>query len=286
MPAEYSITIRPKHSIVPNGAHNKLRLSAIVAESCRVGNHWFKIGNGALESSFGWPAHSISPDRPFAAIMSGLPELRPLTEFLANIAIYNFEPERMRPPYKIDGRLGLERNGRNLSAIIGNLQIDDPSRLKRIVEYLAVILPSFSSVERLAIGEFETLQFRQGGASLGTTQVSEGTLRALAVLTAALGSTSATAIGIEDPETALLPGAVAVIRDALDEGSASHQILIASQSPELLDDTSLKPEQILAVDWIDGQTKIGPVTAPDAEMLRSRLLSAGELLHQSRLEPA
>jgi predicted ATPase len=145
-------------------------------------------------------------------------------------------------------------------------------------------------------GKNETLEFRQ---EVGTNKnpwrftaenMSDGTLRALGVLTALFqslngGPLRVPLVGIEEPEAAVHPGAAGVLRDGLKTASASTQVIVTSHSPDLLDDKSVDAEWILAVTNINGETKIGPLDEADRSVIRDRLYTAGELLRQGQLEP-
>jgi hypothetical protein len=60
---------------------------------------------------------------------------------------------------------------------------------------------------------------------------------------------------------------------------------VTSHSPELLDNEEVSTDDILAVVFEDGRTKIGPVDEVSRSVLRDRLFSAGELLWQRHLLP-
>jgi predicted ATPase len=118
--------------------------------------------------------------------------------------------------------------------------------------------------------------------------MSDGTLRALAVLTALFQGNrdySPTLVGIEEPETALHPAASAALREALQRASEQTQVIVTSHSPDLLDDVSLSVESLLAVVAKAGETKIAPLDAASSDVLRGHLFSAGELLRLNQLAP-
>ena len=94
-----------------------------------------------------------------------------------------------------------------------------------------------------------------------------------------------TLVGIEEPETALHPGASSALREALARAARSTQIIVTSHSPDLLDDSSVDADQILAVVSDDGETKLGRVDAASHDAIRQHLFSAGELLKLSQLQP-
>ena len=120
----------------------------------------------------------------------------------------------------------------------------------------------------------------------------DGTLRALGVLVAvvqAAGSPSSrpiSLIGIEEPEVAILPEAAGKLMDALHEAAHWVQIVITTHSPDLLDQGHVDPDQILAVEAVDGATAIGPIEDAMRQTIRDKLYTAGEVLRLEQMVPA
>ncbi|MFC7753377.1 AAA family ATPase [Tsukamurella soli] len=166
--------------------------------------------------------------------------------------------------------------------------------MERIEEYLQVVVPGMHSVTTEQLGNWENLSFSQdvlGAKSpwrFAAQSVSDGTLRALAVLVAlfAPNATSPGVVGIEEPESALHPGAAGVLLDALREASEERQVLVTSHSPDLLDRADISVDQIRAVRSIDGRTVIGPLDAAGTYAMRERLFTPGELLRSDQLQPS
>jgi predicted ATPase len=138
------------------------------------------------------------------------------------------------------------------------------------------------------------LEFRQElgdghPAKFFAQSMSDGTLRALGVLTAAFQQSAVgidpAVVGIEEPEAAVHPAAAAVLREALAEASESRQLLVTTHSPDLLDDPDLDPLAILAVDSQHGATRVARPDRAGLSALRDRLYTAGELLRLGQLIP-
>lgn len=255
---------------------------------------FFRIERGRLvdcsESTF--PV--VTADRLALVAASGLTAFRPVFDALSTMGFYNLNPKLMRELQKPqDGRL-LKPVGENIASVIGHLERVAPDRMKTIKEYLRSVVPMVHGMERKAIGPMETLEFRQDMAGAKhpwkflAQNMSDGTLRALGVLTALLQSNvdySPTLIGIEEPETALHPAASAALREVLVQAATHTQVLITSHSPDLLDDRSIDADSILAVVSEGGETKIAPLDDASRQMLRDHLFSAGELLRMNQLAP-
>lgn len=253
----------------------------------------FRIEKGrVMESSETFPA--ITADRLALVAASGFTAFRPVFDALTAMGFYNLNPKLMRELQKPqDGRL-LKPVGENIASVIGHLERVAPDRVQTIQEYLRTVAPMVHGMERKAIGPMETLEFRQEVAGAKNPwkflaqNMSDGTLRALGVLTALLQSNvdyAPTLIGIEEPETALHPAASAALREVLVQASQHTQVLTTSHSPDLLDDRSIDPDAILAVVSEGGDTKIAPLDSASRTMLREHLFSAGELLRMNQLAP-
>jgi predicted ATPase len=171
-----------------------------------------------------------------------------------------------------------------------------PNIKQRIEEYLARVVPGVLGFEATQVGHMETIRFRQRVVGSNAPwqfpaiNMSDGTLRALAVLTAlfqfhAPERATARLIGIEEPETALHPAAAGLLLDCLREGARERQVVITTHSPDLLDNDAITADQLLAVSAVDGKTTIGRVDAASRRALRESLYRAGELLRLGQLEP-
>ncbi|WP_368641906.1 AAA family ATPase [Castellaniella ginsengisoli] len=255
---------------------------------------FFRINKGQLRDSSETTFPSITADRLALVAASGFTAFRPVFDALTAMGFYNLNPALMRELQKPqDGRL-LKPVGENIASVIGHLERVAPERMEIIKGYLQSVVPMVHGMERKAIGPMETLEFRQEMAGARhpwkflAQNMSDGTLRALGVMTALLQSNvdySPTLIGIEEPETALHPAASAALREILVHASNDTQVLVTSHSPDLLDDLDIDADSILSVISEGGETKIAPLDEASRQVLREHLFSAGELLRKNQLAP-
>src|SRR5262249_35482681 len=154
-----------------------------------------------------------------------------------------------------------------------------PEAFVRVGRYLSAITEAVELLGVAHIGEYETVRFRivRDGKPLefDAASMSDGTLRALAALTAAFQRLPPphvflSVIGIEEPETALHPAAMRALVAALDEATLRTQILLTTHSADMLDNSTIRPENIRVVQMIDGQTFIGPVDEASVEIVRRK----------------
>jgi predicted ATPase len=114
--------------------------------------------------------------------------------------------------------------------------------------------------------------------------MSDGTLRALGLMTAVYQPQTPAVMAIEEPEATIHPGALGVILDVLRHASKRTQVIVITQSPEVLDADWLEDRHIRIVNWQDGATRVSPLDVRSREALRQHLMTAGELLRSRALE--
>jgi predicted ATPase len=212
------------------------------------------------------------------------------------MGFYNLSPEVMRDLQPPDPGEVLRRDGGNLASVLRSLSRDNPAARDRIVEFLASVVPGVVDVDTRHVGKKETLEFRQRvGANEApwrflAENMSDGTLRMLGILTALFQSGNGRGVrvplvGIEEPETAVHPGAAGALRDALQVAAHQIQVVVTSHSPDLLDDKDVSEDAILVVVNENGATRIGPLNEIDRGTIQKRLYTVGELMRFGTLKP-
>ncbi len=304
--AEYSF-------VLVEGQHSQVRvLSESLLLSERHGRRrcGYRVSDGLVEwigqevdwtirnPNGGFPPYVFrqqNPDRLLLSVIGSQPIVE-LSEELRASHVHNFSPSAIRSPKLITGRPFLARDGNNLArALEGILEID-PETIDRIQQYFSNVVPEIDRFQRSAVGnDYETIQFRLQPSRGGPTQtfdaasMSDGTLRVLAALVAAnqiyFPTNASGFVGIEEPETSLHPAAMRALVDALDEATLRTQILLTTHSAEMLDNPTIKPENIRVVQMIDGQTVIAPVDEASVDIVRRNLNTLGGLERDNLLEP-
>ncbi len=148
------------------------------------------------------------------------------------------------------------------------------------------------------MGPYEVVEFvdrrakddEYGHWRFSASEISDGTLRALGVLTALFqgrmgGDSQVSLVGIEEPEAGLHPHAAAVLLGALQDASVTTQVVVTTHSADLLYSDDIDIDSLLAVVAEDGVTTIGTVDEFGRSIIRDQLMTAGELLHQNLLRP-
>jgi predicted ATPase len=261
-------------------------------EECRLGTATYVVRAGEVARSTMSVAPPAAEDRLYLVNAAGLPEFRPVFDFLSMLGFYNVNPAAIRELQSPDKGDLLARDGSNLASVLERLEKLPDGTKTRIEEYLAKIVPGLEGVGPVRVGHMESLEFRQRveGAKdpwrFRAINMSDGTLRALAILVAAFqgrGERRQQFVGIEEPEVALHPAAAGCLRDALVDASRDAQILVTSHSPELLDDAAIPADDIIGVTSRDGTSELAPLDEATRSILSDRLYTAGELLRGNQL---
>ena len=232
-----------------------------------------------------------SPGHLFFPAAASLPVFRGALEGLRRIATYHIDPSSLRPSQPKRPYGPLARNGSNVASVLQRLEEHSFWR-QRVQASLAVIDPSLQGIAVHDLAERLGIEFQQSGlmdapVRFWAENMSDGTLHALGVLVAlyqyVLGTVSL--VGLEEPETALHPGASAALRDAIEEASFGVQVIVTSHSADLLDDKHVRPDSILAVCADPAGTRIGLLGEVERSVLRDKLFTVGELLRMEQLRP-
>ncbi len=279
----------------------------ITREECVVGAARYEVRDGVVQSVTvpddgrgGMPNDTTSrapramSDRLFLVTMSGHEAFRPAFDRLSRMGFYNVSPEQVRLYQRPETGDLLARDARNLASVIRRMASEQPpDALTRVTEFLQAVVPGIDRVESVPVGHMLSLVLTQRveGARdpwrFGAITMSDGTLRALAVLVALFQPAirEVPLVGIEEPETALHPAAAGLLFDALLAATRHTQVLVTTHSPDLLDHHELQPEQLLSVVATSGRTQIAPIDEASRDAMKNKLYTGGELLRASQLEP-
>lgn len=238
---------------------------------------------------------SVSPTEAFLPWVGGRiwGELR---RHLARMEFYSADTVSIRVPQDPDPGVRLHPDSDNLVSVLQRLKRDEPERLRRIEQFLSAILPGPVAIYGRDVSPYKVLEVDQVVAGrtyrFGASDLSEGTLAALGVLTALFqpvseqsGAREATLVGFEEPEYGLHPAAAEVLHDALREASAVRQVVVTTHSADMLDSTIGESEALLAVDLRDADTVLGPIDRASRNAVKQGLYTADELMRKGQVEP-
>ena len=179
-------------------------------------------------------------------------EFREIAELFRSIRYLHLVPQLIRDPDRYTGRQNDPYGGDFLEQVAQAPQNTRAARLRRILEVLRVAVPQLQELEfyRDEVRGTPHLRgkyrhWRPQGAWQNEDQFSDGTLRLLAVLWAALEDSGP--LLLEEPELSLHPGVVAQLPKMLAamQHRAGRQVLISTHSEAILRDESIGLNEVL-----------------------------------------
>ena len=185
---------------------------------------------------------------------------------------------------KVQDKRYLHDNAGNLAAFLYMLKQDYPAYYKRIVSIIRQVAPFFDDfiLEPISKSESIILEWKEKNSDMTffADQLSDGTLRMMALITLLLQPELPSFICIDEPELGLHPYAIEVLASLLKSASRESQIIISTQSVSLVD--QFEPEDIIVVDRHKG---ISTFERKNSEQLEDWLkdYSLGELWEKNVL---
>lgn len=192
-----------------------------------------------------------------------------VSRFLSSIRVFQLSPHTSRLPGVASPRAQLELHGENLPGAADFLRRNDAEAWASVESAMRTIIPTLEEISivytedrRLAV------QFRERGVGRpwNSSEVSDGTIQAFALLVAIFDSRVSTLV-IEELENALHPW---ILRRLLELCQDSpRQILLTSHSPVLL--TAVPPKTVNLMWMEQGRSSIAQVASMDPEVAQQVL---------------
>ena len=278
--------------------------STVVAE--------FMIKDGSLVTSdrnmMGLPSHSDSDfDTGYLALpillrlsrwMDGpnIDESVPVTSLIQNglgrlhrnltgMRFYHIFPNTIRGPQYPSNAPALEEDAANLASVIRELDESRSGSIlsERFRESLRLLIPGDTDTKVDLVGGYLVVKLKHdtidGDPWMDLSMESDGTVRLLGLLAALYQQRRPPVIGIEEPELAVHPGALAVLADVLNEAARRSQVIVTTHSPDLIDFLTdyRTVENLRIVELEDGATTVRQVPDNKVAVVKKHLSSPGEL---------
>lgn len=188
---------------------------------------------------------------------------RAVSRILGSTLVYQFHDtsstSRVRGKSQVDDNRALSEDGGNLAAMLYYTRLIKPEVYARIVETIRQAAPFFADfvLEPDRLNEkYISLRWRSrdGNHEFGPHQLSDGTLRFMALVTllSLPVDPSQSIIFIDEPELGLHPAAITLLADLLRVASTSSQVIVSTQSVTLVD--QFEAEDIIVAERADGQS--------------------------------
>ena len=219
--------------------------------------HWKHLGSGHSEAKIVEAAQSVEPfgaDSKTARMVVGL---------LKRCAVYQFHDtsrdSRLKKNCDAEENAYLRAHGGNLAAILYRLEHEDRQRFKSICGHIQRALPVFDRFEIEETYGKVMLRWKARGTdkTIGAHLTSDGSLRffALVTLLNLPPEMLPDVLLLDEPELGLHPAAVNLIGDMIKALADKRQVIVATQSPLLVD--AFRLDEILVLELRDeGRTTI------------------------------
>ncbi|MBD5384947.1 AAA family ATPase [bacterium] len=232
-----------------------------------------KLGYSSVPEK--WTFSEITHYKPETSLKhySGKTRGEYIKNYMSQIKKFHFHDTGYTSPFTAESNIVndsyfLYPQGANLAAFLHGIMNNHPMVYKRIIRMIQSVAPFFNDFYLMPneIGNIR-LQWTDKFSDVvyGPNDLSDGTLRFIALTVLFLQPEPPKVIVIDEPELGLHPVAIeklsGLIKSAANRGT---QVIVATQNAELI--SNFEPENILTVDQRDGESVI-------------KRLDAGELGH-------
>ena len=247
---------------------------------------WTWLGSGHRESRLVEIAQSIhdhTAAQHFPPDVINLTTARVIMHLLKGSAVYQFhntsDMSNLKKSWDVSDNVLLRTDGGNLAAILYRLEHEDFARYKTICNYITEVLPIFDQFHIDESFDRVYLRWRAKGTdkTIGANLTSDGSLRFFALITL-LNLPSEmlpTTILLDEPELGLHPSAINLVGSIIDSLSEKRQMIIATQSPLLVD--CFRLEKLVILEMKKHQTEFRRLNSSDYRAWLKDGFSTGEL---------
>ncbi len=232
-------------------------------------NHLFPLPSGLAQ------AQPIPPVNPVTASV--------IVNLLRNCSVYQFhdtsDSSNFKKTWDVTDDRQLRSHGGNLAAMLYRLERQDLRRYELICKQIARILPEFDcfSIEEDYGKVLLRWRAKWSRKTFGPHLTSDGSLRffALVTLLNLPPEMLPDVILLDEPELGLHPAAIALLGGMIKSLSVERQVIVATQSPLLVDAFDL--DEIFVLDLKQGQTRCRKLNIDDYQLWLEDGYSPGEL---------
>ena len=227
---------------------------------------WQHLGVGHEEAQIVETAQTGSPDGVNRKTASAVVHL------LRNCAAFQFhdtsDGSNIKMPWDVEDNNSLRSHGGNLAAVLYRLEHEDIRRFEQICRHIGRVLPVF---DRFQIEErYGKVMLRwkpkDAEETFGAHLTSDGSLRffALVTLLNLPPQMLPDVLLLDEPELGLHPAAIVLIGNMIKSLATERQVVIATQSPLLVDAFSL--DEIVVLELRDKRTEFRRLDADDYQI--------------------
>ena len=186
----------------------------------------------------------------------------PLGAYRTDIQIYSFDANAISAGARLEPEVRLDSNGGNLAVVLDQIHNLHPERFEQLNDEMGRWLPEFDRILFDTPGKGRrglVLRTREGHFQIDATDLSQGTLLALAILTLTYIHNPPSIVCLEEPDRGIHPRLLREVRDAMyrlsypenyGEKREPVQVIATTHSPYLLDLFKDHPEEVVIADKV------------------------------------
>ncbi|MFC5959284.1 AAA family ATPase [Streptomyces pratens] len=193
------------------------------------------------------------------------------------------------------GEVVLGERGEHLARVLSRLAWHKPWVKDTIDGYVSTMIENAAALDGKEFAEADLAYVvgrfleNSGHKQVDRWSLSDGTLRLAGVLAVLFQPRALNAsipfIGIEEPEISLHPPVLGALYDALVGASHNTQVMVTTQSADLLDNPAADPDHLLVVRDDGHGSTIGPIDETGRSLLADGVLTLPELLRSGEMRP-
>ena len=214
---------------------------------------------------------------------------RVIVNLLRNCAVYQFhdtsDTSDFKKKWDVEDNNQLRSHGGNLAAVLHRLEREDIKRFELICQHIGRVLPVFDRFQIEANYGRVSLRWKAKGTdkTFGAHLTSDGSLRffALVTLLNIPPEMLPDVLLLDEPELGLHPAAVTLIGGMIKALSEARQVIVATQSPLLVDAFDL--DEIFVLDLKEGRTEFRRLVPDDYRVWLDDSFTSGELWQKNLL---
>jgi predicted ATPase len=194
-------------------------------------------------------------------------------ESISNWMVYHFHDTSSTAPMRrseiVEDNHKLRHDASNIAPFLLKLKTKNSWRknYQEIIDAVRLVIPFFDDfrldVQQLGDAQKVKLSWQQKGSDfpMQPYHLSDGSIRFICLATALLQPFPPSAIVIDEPELGLHPEAIAILAELIQDAAKRTQIILATQSPNLLNEFSI--EDIVIANRKDGQSTLERLNRKD-----------------------
>jgi predicted ATPase len=233
------------------------------------GDHNSELAKSVLYIPERWteetsPEFHLSPTELLLAFPFIRPRLtRAFRSWLSRLCTFQVSPDASRRSGAPTPNPTLSVRGDNLPAVVNWLKAKQPKEWRQILQAMKDIVPELEDISIIYLHTRTLgLSFKENGVGRpwSTEEVSDGTIRSLAMLVACFDP-RVSGLVLEEPENSLHPWIIKEIVKHLRNLSDSKFVMVTTHSPVVLN--SVRPNDVWIVYKRNGETHIRPLIELD-----------------------